>query len=163
MLLKIYFWYFEFGGTTRVGYWSERDLIKSLSERSPKDMLPFFLGVFGGGLLFIANKFAAKEATQLFITSTILRLIASLFVSITVAMVVFDTTRILTVLAWPIVIFILSSNNGYFRQQVTIPLALVMSIAISPNHYWNGKYYQGPLNNFAYIEAQNLFEKLVNR
>jgi xanthosine utilization system XapX-like protein len=158
-LLKAYFLYFMFEGISRLEYLLEYNVVGSLGDRIPQDALLFFAGIFGGGTVFIVNSVIASTSSPLRNQGTLARLSISIFIAMALGMLVLDTTRILTVLLWPIIIFILSKSEQRYSIRNATLVALTIAMLISPNHYWGHEFYQMPLNNDAYTAAGDIFRK----
>lgn len=160
-LLKAYFSFFNFHGITRLGYFAEYSVIESLGDRIPKDPLLFFAGIFGGGIAFIASGVSATKDNIFAKHLMLARVLISTFIAMTFGMLVLDTTRIITVLLWPIVIFILSNSEQKYSIQNTALVALIIGMLTSPNHYWVDKFHQKPLNDNVYTAAGIIFKKAI--
>jgi hypothetical protein len=147
----MYFYFFDFNGTNRLDYITENNLIESVGTRITAEPYKLLLGVFGGASLVLAFIYNSINISKDFL----LRISVSALVAFLIGTLVQDTTRVITILLWPSVIFfIIRSNDKKLKKNkclnIILALAIMASILLPSFHYWDKTYYNLKLNDYFY-------------
>ena len=159
--LQYFFHLFEFQGDTRLEYLARYGVFENLSERMPENILMLLLGIFGSGIIFIANGWPGLSNFLSNNPNNVSRIAVSIIIALTVGLVVYDTTRVLCWISWPIILFVLSKSEQKFNMRTIFPIVLICGLALPPNHYWHSTYHQRPLNASVYESLDSLYKNIT--
>lgn len=159
---ELYFYIYEFEGVSRLDYINKYQVVKSLGNRLTSEPYKLILGVFGGSSIIIIIIYNSIDITKDFL----MRISFSILIAFLIGTLVLDTTRVITILLWPSIMFLIIKSDNRIQEKTYVfnlasSASIIAGVLLPAFHYWGDTYYNLKINNHFYHNLDYIVSRLL--